>query len=361
VKLWVAPLIITWAIAATSAAGYFALQAREAEVAETEDSAPTVLGVYVDRTSTRLRRRVERLHDALASALRADGESASKTADGMAAEPATSPAERVLALLDESRRLSDSDTWTMEAARTLDSQLHALLATDASTHLALMQRLQESADEDEAGDVLALLVENPFVDLVRNAEVTQSIHAAARDMLDDAQPHLRAAAPRALYGYGGATRDDVLAGLARLKRESDPTVHEELLAELSIAAKGHGLTFEEARPLIEGLRARSAARFGGWAAAALAQWSASASDFTYVATLLEEATDPRRSQEILNAFQRDTRLTGANEESARHVLLDVLEDGSRDAIVRNLALHFLRGYAPWDDETADAARRYGTD
>ena len=68
-----------------------------------------------------------------------------------------------------------------------------------------------------------------------------------------------------------------------------------------------------------------------------------------------------RSQEILNAFQRDTRLAGAHEERARRVLLGVMENGSRDSTVRGLALHFLREYAPWDDATADAARRYGAD
>ena len=101
---------------------------------------------------------------------------------------------------------------------------------------------------------LSLLTENPYTEFIHDAETIAAIHAGALEMLADPRPHLRAAAARVLYAYGNHTREDVLAGLARLAEETDSDVWDDLLGELSVAAKGYGLTVEEAQPLIDNLR-----------------------------------------------------------------------------------------------------------
>ncbi len=118
-----------------------------------------------------------------------------------------------------------------------------------------------------------------------------------------------------------------------------------------------GLTIDEARPLLlrlrEGIRADHA-----WCANALADWSSEPADYDLVKTSLLQEKHPRKIQQYLNAFHRDSRLVGSRVDESRRLLIRVMEDTSVDANTRSLALHFLKGYAPWDRVTADSVRRY---
>ncbi len=257
--------------------------------------------------------------------------------------------------------MSEGDGWTMQASQALDRQMYALLAGDTSTHIALMQRLRTAASEDEAHEVLSLLVHNPFTALTSSRDVRVAIHESAREMASDALPHRRAAAIEALYGYDATSLEEVLFGIARLGEERDAVVREVLLAELSVAALGHGLTVEQAKPLLEGLRQRCGERGGAWAGGALAEWSSDSGDFTRISVLLQganESRDNNAAQYYLNAFRRDTRLAGAFEKGARDRLTGVMQDTDVPDTVRELAASFLRGYAPWDDKTAAAVASF---
>jgi hypothetical protein len=359
-----AALLITWAVGATLAAVFFGLREPLPPASTPDTQTPagaatqSELEAYAEHATRRLRQRLDRMRFALETVLPKTAAVPPAVAEGEQAEPSEPPAERVLRLMDDLRQLQQGDTWTAEASHELYRRLHALISRDASTHLALMQQLGETSNEDEALDVLELLVDDPFSKLITRGEVTESIRADARRMLDDAKPHVRAAAPRVLFGYRGSTLDDVLLGIDRLQKESDPDVWDALLGELSVAAKGHGLTVEQAQPLIDGLRQRSSEDGGEWAAGALAQWSADDADLAHVVALLEAETDEYAAQDILNALERDRRLASAHVDEARTVLIGVIQDRTRHELVRGMALDFLRGYAPWDADTAEVARRH---
>lgn len=356
----VAALVVVWAVGATIAAGTLAITQEEAP--EPPDSPPAVAAEeppasYSPRAIARLERRIARMREALATVLSSGAAQATTPTGADASEPAEPAPQRLLSLMDELRRLEDGDEWTTDKWLAIAHEQNTLLSSDPATHLALMERLGEATSEDAALDVLSLLTENPFTDFVHDAATIAAIHSRARELLTDARPYVRAAAARVLYAYGDHTREDVLIGLARLADEPDPQVRSDLLAELSVAAKGYALTIEEARPLVDGLRKYSTDPDGGWAAGALAQWTTSEEDLRHVTALLRDAKGDR-AQEVLNALDRDTRLAGAHESACRELLVAVIEDGARDELVRGLAAHFLRGYAPWDAATADVARRY---
>lgn len=303
----------------------------------------------VDHERTRhLSRRVTQLETALAAAFE-------PPAPGVDDPPIE---DRISSLLEQERRMIEMERVSTADLFEVQRKLQALLASDADSHLVLMELLGASRSEAEAEDILSYLTESPFTRLVRADSVTARLLEEARSLLTTGpSPHLRSAAARVLYGYEPPRKDDVLFGLEQLNAEPDDGVRDELLSEITARARGVALTVDEARPLL--LRLRENVRAGrAWCANALARWSAEPADYDLVKASFLAETDPRQLQLYLNAFRRDTRLGASNVDESLALLLRTMEDSSAHANTRSLACHLLEGYAPWDRVTADAVRRY---
>ncbi|MHC4550012.1 MAG: hypothetical protein ACYTEZ_14670 [Planctomycetota bacterium] len=342
------PVLLLWAVIASLLAAHFYPR----DVPRSRTNADRLRAADHERTR-HLSRRVRELEAALAATLDPPGNDAGA---GDASGPPLK--ERIASLLAQERRLIESDRVKTTDLQKVQRQLYALVAHDVEAHLVLMELLKGSTDEDEADEILSYLIENAFSRMVRSRAVTAHLREEARKLLATApSPHLRSAAARVLYGYDPPRRDDVLFGLERLSVEEDAGVRDELLSEIGARGRGVELTIEEARPLLLGLREQIRAG-RAWCAGALAAWSSQPADYDLVQAGLLQEKDPRRVQEYLNAFRADTRLVGGRADESRELLLQVMQDPSLDANARSLALHFLKGYAPWDRATADAVHRY---
>lgn len=256
-------------------------------------------------------------------------------------------------LMEADRILQDDPNWSADKAQALARQIYARLGADPEAHLELMELLARAGDEDEVHRILSYLLENPFVRLVRSAEVTARIREKARALLLVDAPHLRAAGARVLFGYEGPVREDVLFGIQALATETDTHVYGTLMQSIAEKGRDVGLTEDDARPYLE--RLRKDLRGDPCCAMWLAHWSAEGADYDLVRTSFLE--DP--SQEALAAFQRSSRMVGPRVEECRALLLRVLRDPEMRDDVRGLAADLLRGYAPWDPATAEALARAG--
>ena len=187
--------------------------------------------------------------------------------------------------------------------------------------------------------------------------MTTEVRDTARRLLVEGKTaEQRAAAARILMTYATPQRADVLTAIERLNAEPDAGVRETLLEVVSDHGRRVGLTLQEAAPLLLRLRDRLH-RGAGWCATALAYWSSDDSDFERVKAEFRDAKDPGTRMDLLNAFQPETRMAGSRRKQSRAFLLEILRDASYDDGVRDMALKFLKHYAPWDRDTAEAVRR----
>ena len=348
--MWRAVLFL-WAALATVAAAYLHLQ----EQPPTRAARPAAR--WHSAEVRRLKRWVRELEQALAATL----EPPPAVEEGAEEPPRPPLRDRLGRLLSQARRLVESETWNVKEAQAIDRQIYALVAYDTKAHLALVELLREARTEDESQEIVGLLIENAFSRMTRSDAVSRQIRQASKEILrSDPQPHRRAAAARVLFGYEPPGKREYLLGLERLEADDDATVREEILTQLATTAQGLDLTEDDARPLLERLRA--AVREGtGWSANALAEWSNDEADFELVTRRLRQEADEGRKQEYLNALRRDTRLVEGREHEAKELLIQVMLNASNDDSVRDLAYDFLKGYAPWDDNTYGVAMRYRAD
>jgi hypothetical protein len=267
-------------------------------------------------------------------------------------------AEQIRDLLESLGKLDDSPDWTIAKSRDIRRRIHSLVAHDPAAHLALMELLK-TADEDQAHRILGFLVWSPWVGSSRSREVTDRIHAAAREMMaNDPSVVRREGAVRVLFRYGDADRKGFDYGLERLDAEPSVAVRDVLLEEMSRAGLGLGLTREEAAPFVGRLR-RRLDDGEAWCADSLARWSTDAEDFRRISDQLATERDPGKRQDLVNAFSGDTALVRDRAGPARDVLIARLSDPAENEDVRDLARSILtKTYGPLDAATAGAVRRY---
>ncbi len=324
--------LLLWAAAATILAVHFALR---------ESPAPRTMGRDLGRDRDRtvaLERRVRDLQAALATTLRPTAETTESGND--------------IATLTERYREQEGNA---RERGVLIREIYGKLASDASHHLTVMNLLGQASNDDEAFTIVELLVLNPFVKTIRNGDVTEQILDQARALMISGEPWQRDAAARILYGYKSPSRDDVLIGIERIGRESDPGIRDTLLEVLSEHAVGVAITESEAAPFVDALRDHLASG-ESWAANAISDWSADEADFERFRAGFRAANSTRVRQDFLNAFQARSRMGGQRADACRSFLIDVFEDRTMDETTRSMAFHFLKGYAPWDSATAERLR-----
>lgn len=324
-------LLLAWALAATLLAALWAPR-----------GTPPPPRASAAAEIPRLRLRIAELEQALAGVV--------------PPSPADGTPPRVEDLFAGAKSVALDPEATVGARQAADRALYALLARDATAHQALA-RMLPGADEETCDLLLAALVLNPFVKAVWKRDVTEEILSIAAACLKAEQPHVRAAAATLLLGYVPAEPASVRLALDALAAETVPEVRDAMLAAVADGARGVALTEADAAPLVAELRARVAAGEPAWASS-LADWSGSEDDYGDAQALFLAQTETGARQQCLNAFRREARLVEGQVEDAEAFLRDAMLDPSLDDLTRGLARHFLDGYAPWGERTADAVRRY---